>query len=71
MLRLTEAKGTIPKANRIWKNCLSPYLYRHRNAIERWFCRVKDFKRITARYDRLATHFPVAIHIAAVVCYLL
>ena len=43
-----------PKANRIWKNCFSPVLYRARNAIERMFCRLKDFRRIATRYDRLA-----------------
>jgi transposase len=31
-----------PKANRKWKNCFSPFLYRNRNAIERMFCRLKD-----------------------------
>ena len=30
-----------PKANRKWKNCFSPFLYRNRNAIERMFCRLK------------------------------
>ena len=37
--RRVEANGTLPnippKANRIWKNCFSPVLYRARNAIER------------------------------------
>lgn len=33
-----------PKANRLWKNCFSPFLYRDRNAIERMFCRIKDFR---------------------------
>jgi transposase len=42
--------------NRVWKNCFSPVLYRARNAVERTFCRLKDFRRIT-RYDRLATNF--------------
>jgi transposase len=35
-----------PKANREWKNCFSPFLYRNRNAIERMFCRLKDFRRV-------------------------
>jgi transposase len=41
-----EANGTLPnippKANRIWKSCFSPILYRARNAIKRMFCRLKD-----------------------------
>lgn len=48
--RQVEANGTLPnippKANRIWKSCFSPVLYRARNAIERMFCRLKDFRRI-------------------------
>ena len=39
--RQIEAQGTMPnippKANRRWKNCFSPWLYRGRNAIERMF----------------------------------
>ena len=58
-----------PKANRKWKNSFSPYLYRDRNAIERMFCRLKDFRRIATRYDRLVTNFLAAICIAATVSY--
>ncbi len=58
-----------PKANRKWKNCFSPFLYRDRNAIERMFCRIKDFRRIATRYDRLARNFLAAVCIAATVSY--
>ena len=58
-----------PKANRRWKNCFSPHLYRDRNAIERMFCRLKDFRRIATRYDRLATNFLAAVCLAATVSY--
>ena len=71
--RQVRQRGTFanipPKANRKWKNCFSPYLYRDRNAIERMFCRLKDFRRIATRYDRLATNFLAAICIAATVSY--
>ena len=64
------ALANIPsKANRKWKNCFSPFLYRNRNAIERMFCRLKDFRRIATRYDRNATNFLAAVCIAATVCY--
>jgi transposase len=58
-----------PKANRRWKNCFSPYLYRNRNAIERMFGRLKDFRRIATRYDRLAQNFLAAVCLAAALCY--
>ena len=70
--RWVEANSTlpnIPPANRIWKNCFSPVLYRARNAIERMFCRLKDFRRIATRYDRLATNFLAAVCLAATVSY--
>ena len=71
--RRIEANGTLPnippKVNRLWKCCFSPVLYRARNAIERMFCRLKDFRRIATRYDRLATNFLAAICLAATVSY--
>ncbi len=71
--RQVEAKGTLPnippKANRRWKPVFSPVLYRDRNAIERMFCRLKDFRRIATRYDRKAINFLAAVCIAATVSY--
>jgi transposase len=68
-----ESKGAAPnippKVNRRWKNCFSPYLYRNRNAIERMFGRLKDFRRIATRYDRLAQNFLAAVCLAAALCY--
>jgi transposase len=58
-----------PKVSRRWKTCFSPALYRGRNAIERMFCRLKDFRRVATRYDRLATNFLAAVCIAATVSY--
>jgi len=58
-----------PKANRRWKNCFSPILYRDRNAIERMFGRIKDFRRIATRYDRLASNFLSAVCLVATICY--
>jgi transposase len=40
---------------------------RDRNASERMFCRLKDFRRIATRYDKLATNFRHAIRLVAVV----
>jgi transposase len=71
--RQVEDRGAMPnippKANRKWKNCFSPVLYRNRNAIERMFCRLKDFRRVATRYDRNAANFLAAISIAATVSY--
>ena len=71
--RQIEAAGTAPnippKVNRRWKPCFSPVLYRGRNAIERMFGRLKDFRRIATRYDRSATNCLAAVCLAATVSY--
>jgi transposase len=48
---------------------LIPYdvrAYRQRNLIERMFCRLKDFRRIATRYDKLARNFLAGVLLAAV-----
>ena len=71
--RKIECRGAAPnippKTNRRWKNCFSPFLYRDRNAIERMFGRIKDFRRIATRYDKLAHNFLSAVCLVATVCY--
>jgi transposase len=42
-----------------------PILYRLRNRIERCFNKLKHFRRLATRYDRLASHFLAFIHLAA------
>jgi transposase len=40
--------------------------YRRRNVIERLFCRLKNWRRIATRYDRLARNYMAAIALVAV-----
>ena len=68
-----EAMGAAPnippKSNRRYKPGFSKALYRNRNAVERMFGRLKDFRRIATRYDRRADTFASAIALAATVSY--
>ncbi|TVV69495.1 transposase, partial [Sphingomonas solaris] len=68
---LIESQGAVPnippKRTRVWKSCFSKTLYKGRNAIERMFCRLKDCRRLATRYDRNATNFLGAIHLAAAI----
>ncbi len=43
--------------------------YRARNLVERLWCRLKDWRRIATRYDKLARNFLSAALIAATVIY--
>jgi transposase len=42
------------KFNRKWRPCFSKALYRERNQIERFFSKLKDFRRIATRHEKLA-----------------
>ena len=46
-----------------------PQAYKLRNLIERMFCRLKDWRRIATRYDKLATNFAAAVTLAAIVIW--
>ena len=71
--RPIEARGAVPnipfKVNRRWKGCFSPFLYKGRNAIERMFCGLEDFRRIAIRYNERADTFVAALQIAVLIPY--
>jgi transposase len=50
-----------PKANRETPICFSKYLYRARNLVERFFNKIKHFRRIATRYDNTAENFLAAL----------
>ena len=55
-----------PKANRRDPICFSKHLYKARNLVERFFNRIKQFRRIATLYDKLAENFLAAVELAAV-----
>jgi len=64
------AKPVIPnKSNRINLHRFNKRAYRGRNVIERCFCRLKDYRRVATRYDKLAENFLSAVYLTAIVAY--
>jgi transposase len=43
--------------------------YRDRNRVERMWCRLKDFRRVATRYDKLARNYLAGTFIAAMSAY--
>ena len=43
--------------------------YSERWRIEAAFCRLKDFRRVATRYDKLAANFASAVALAAVIAF--
>jgi transposase len=46
-----------------------PLQYRERWRIEAAFCRLKDFRRVATRYDKLAADFASAVALATIVAF--
>ena len=59
-----------PKANRKTKRPCDFALYRERNLIERFFNRIKHFRAIATRYDKLARNFLAGIHLVSAIVLL-
>lgn len=55
-----------PKRNRTKPICFSPYLYRERNQVERFFNRIKHCRRIATRYEKLATNYLAFVKLASI-----
>jgi len=53
------------KSNRKWKPCFSKALYRERNLVERFFSKLKHFRRVATRYDKLAENFLAMVQLAS------
>ena len=56
-----------PNPTRKHPHCYDKTAYKGRNVIERMFCRLKDFRRVATRYDKLATTFEAAVLLAAII----
>ena len=59
-----------PRSNRIAPRQYDRCAYRARNLIERFFNRIKQFRRIATRYDKLAKSFLSFIHLACAFVWL-
>ncbi|KAB2679258.1 IS5 family transposase [Brucella tritici] len=70
-IRKTTAERKIwanipPKSNRKDVFAFSPWVYRQRNLVERFFNRIKHYRGIAARYDKNPDNFLAAVKLIAV-----
>ena len=57
----------IPTQSRVkLQRSVEPSLYRQRNLVERYFCNLKQFRRIATRFEKLARNFLAAVALASV-----
>lgn len=67
-LKKRRIKAVIPStASRAKPYPLDRAAYKRRNVIERLFCRLKNWRRIATRYDRLAENYLAGIALVSIV----
>ena len=54
-----------PLARRIDKPAFSPFLYRYRNLVERFFNKLKHFRAVATRYEKHAANYLALVKLAA------
>ena len=69
-IRDVSALPVIPgRRNRKHTICYDKQRYRTRHLIENAFCRLKDFRRVATRYDKLAANFLSGVALATAVAF--
>ena len=70
-IQASGAKAVIPpRANRKELRFYDPHLYKDRNLIERFFARIKHFRRIATRYEKLARSYMAFLHLVCTFVWL-
>lgn len=61
VLEAVEKKGmtaVIPsKANRTIQRAIDRHLYKERHLVENFFCKIKRYRRVATRYEKIAANF--------------
>ena len=61
------AGANIPdRSNRKQSHAFSPTLYRERNRVERFFNRIKHFRRVATRFEKYAENYLAMIKLASI-----
>ena len=59
-----------PKKNRKVLRAYDEHLYKERNLVERLFNKLKNFRRVATRYDKLDVIFLAFIHLTSIYLWL-
>jgi transposase len=59
-----------PPSHRRVQRAFDQHQYKNRNLVERFFCRIKQFRPIATRYDKLAERFASFVALCAAVIWL-
>jgi len=67
LIRASGAKAHIPSTrSRSVQRSVNRRIYRQRNLVERFFNKLKHFRRIATRFDKLARNFLAAVALGSI-----
>lgn len=70
-INATGAQAVIPpRSNRTEQRAYDRHLYEDRNLVERFFSRLKQFRRIATRYEKLARNFTSMLNLVCAYIWL-
>ena len=71
-IQIQGAQAVIPpRSNRLELRDYDPHWYKDRNLVERFFNRIKQFRRIATRYEKLDRNFLAMITLVCAYIWLL
>ena len=74
LVREIESKGCTavipPRSNRTALRVYDRHIYEERHLIENFFNKIKEYRRIATRYDKLAATFLAFVHLAAALIWI-
>ena len=73
-IRKIESQGAVavvpPRSNRLSQREYDKTIYKERNLVERLFLKLKSFRRIATRYERLVVNYGSLLYLAAATIWL-
>jgi transposase len=73
-IRKIESQGAVavvpPRSNRLSQREYDKDIYKERNLVERLFLKLKSFRRIATRYEKLAINYSSLLYLAAATIWL-
>jgi transposase len=74
LVKVIEAKGAEavipPKKNRKVQRAYDKDRYKDRNLVERFFSKIKQYRRVATRYEKTARNFLAFVHVASIMILL-
>jgi transposase len=71
LINATGAAAVIPpRSNRTEQRAYDRHLYKDRNLVERFFNRIKQFRRIATRYEKLTRNFASMLNLVCAYMWL-